>query len=262
MPTPAWFGWYHILWLLIISAECVVIYIFRKKISRKCANSILLIAGICLILLEMMKQIERSFSVGDGGALSWHYPPADFPFQFCSTPMYLLLLVGIIRKGKVYDVMLDYLATYALFAGGLVMIYPVGVYVESIFINIHTMIWHSSMFVAGFMILATRMVEFRIKTVLKATIIFAIILVMAILMNVFAHLIVPEEYFNMFYIGPYYPNNFPVLQDIYKAVPWAIFLIIYIVGFCAATMIVMSLAILSDKLESKVRNRKTAKKTN
>ena len=262
MPTPTWFGWYHILWLVIVTAECVTIYIFRKKIDRKWTNNVLLIAGICLILLEAIKQIERSYSVGDGGTLSWHYPPSDFPFQFCSTPMYLLLSAGIIRKGKIYGVMLDYLATYALFAGGLVMIYPMGVFVESVFINVHTMIWHSSMFVTGFMILATRSVEFKIKTVLKATVIFVIILVMAILMNVFAHLIVPDEYFNMFYIGPYYPNNFPVLQDIYKAVPWAIFLIIYVVGFCAATLIVMLIAMLADRLESKIGGRKTAKENN
>lgn len=257
MPTPTWFGWYHILWLLIMTAACVLIYIFRKKMDRKAVNNILLIAGICLLLLETMKQIERSFSIGDGGTAVWHYPPSDFPFQFCSTPMYLMFAAGLIRKGKIYDNLMNYLATFALFAGGLVMIYPMGVYVESIFINIHTMIWHSSMFVMGFMILATRSVEFSVKTVLKATVIFAIILVMAILMNVFAHLIVPDEYFNMFYIGPYYPNNFPVLQDIYKHVPWAIFLLIYIVGFSAASLIVMLVAILADKLERKISDRKS-----
>lgn len=254
MPTPTWFGWYHLLWLGVMFATCVLIYIFRKKIDRKAVNIILLVVGIALVLLEALKQFERSFSIGDGGP-NWHYPPSDFPFQFCSTPMYLMVLSGILRKGKVYDTLLCYLPTYAFFGGALVMIYPLGVYVSSIFINIHTMIWHASMTIVGFTILATRSVAFSIKSVLKATIVFGIMLVMAVLMNVFAHLIVPDEYFNMFFIGPYYPNNFVVLQDIYAHVPWIVFIFIYAFGFFLASLIVMLVAILLEMLVRKIRER-------
>ena len=248
------------MWLCIIVAACVLIYIFRQKINRKAVNYTLLAAGIVLIILETLKQIERSLSIGDDGTLHWHYPPADFPFQFCSTPMYLFLLVGILRKGLVYDTMMSYLATFGFFGGLIVLAYPMGVYVESAFINVHTMIWHSSMIVMGFLILATRSVKFQLMTVVKALIVFTVFVVMAILMNVFAHLIVPNEYFNMFYIGPHYPNNFPVLQDIYQKVPWVVFVLIYIIGFSVASLIVMLLAIAFDKLEGKIRSRKKAKR--
>lgn len=252
MPTPTWFGWYHIMWLAIMLSACILIYIFRKKIDKKAVNISLLVCGIALILLEIIKQLHKGYSISDSGELIWHYPPADFPFQFCSTPMYLALLAGILRKGKVYNALVSYLSTYALLAGILVMVYPLGVYVDNTFINIHTMIWHSSMVITGFLILATRSVEINIKSVLKATIVFAIMLVMAILMNVIAHSIVPDEYFNMFYIGPYYPNNFVILQDIYARVPWAVFLLIYTLGFFLASLIIMLVAIALDKLKSKI----------
>ena len=257
MPTPTWFGWYHIMWLAIMLAACVLIFVFRKKISRKGVNITLLISAVCLLLLEGMKQLERSASIGDAGVI-WHYPPADFPFQFCSTPMYLMLLSGILRKGKVYDAMMAYLGTYALFAGGLVMIYPLGVYVSSAFINVHTMIWHSSMFTLGFLVVVTRSVPYNVKSVLKATVVFVVLLAMGILMNVFAHLIVPNEYFNMYYIGPYFPNNFVVLQDIYQHVPWAVFLLIYVAGFFAASLIVVLIIMLIDFLARLARRRKTS----
>ena len=256
MTTPTWFGWYHLMWLAITVIACVLVYVFRNKINGRTLNILLLVAGTCLILLELIKQVERSASIGDGNVINWHYPPSDFPFQFCSTPMYLMLLAGILKRGKIYDACTCYLATYAFFAGALVLIYPLGVFVQSIFINVHTMIWHSSMFVIGFMILATHSVEFKIKSVLKATIVFGIILVMAILMNVFAHLIAPDEYFNMFYIGPYYPNNFVVLQDIYQHVPWAVFIVIYAFGFFLSCLIIMLLVMLADKLSQKLHKEK------
>lgn len=262
MPTPTWFGWYHLMWLGILIVACVLIYIFRQKISKKAVNITVLVCGIVLVLLELLKQIERSYSIDDAGSLSWHYPPSDFPFQFCSTAMYIMLLAGIILKGKVYDALMSYIGVYALFAGALVMIYPLGVFVESIFINVHTMIWHSSMFIVGFLVLATRSIEFKIKSVLKATIVFVGLLAMAILMNVVAHIIAPDEYFNMYYIGPYYPNNFVVLQDIYKHVPWGVFLFIYILGFFFATLLIMLIAIGADKLERVIQYRKQTKKVN
>lgn len=88
---------------------------------------------------------------------------------------------------------------------------------------------------------------------MKATIVFGITLAAAILMNVFAHLIVPNEYFNMFYIGPYYPNNFVVLQDFYTHVPWFIFILIYAIGFFAVSLVIMVIAMLLDKLALKIR---------
>lgn len=252
MPKPTWFGWYHLLWLSIMLTACILIYIFRHRLNHRTVNIILLVFGIVLFLLEALKQIERSVSIGNADILNWHYPPSDFPFQFCSTPMYLMLLAGILRKGRFYETLLCYLSTYALFGGAIVMVYPLGVYVSSIFINVHTMIWHSSIVIVGFTIFATRSVAFNMKSLLKATIIFSIILVIAILMNVFAHLIVPDEYFNMFYIGPYYPNNFVVLQDIYQHVPWIVFILIYAIGFALASLIVMLIAVLWDKLVRKI----------
>lgn len=255
MPEPTWFGWYHLMWLGIFVIACSLIYVFRKKISKRAVNITLLSIGCALLLLEAIKQIERSFGIDDAGGLTWHYPPSDFPFQLCSTAMYVMFLAGLIRKGKIYNVLMSYLATYSLFGGLIVVIYPLGVFVESIFINVHTMIWHTSMCVVGFFVLATRSVELNVKTVLKATIVFVALLVMAILMNVFAHLIVPDEYFNMYFIGPYYPNNFVILQDIYKHVPWIVFVFIYTAGFFVASLITMLAAMGADRLERAIHNR-------
>lgn len=67
MTRPTWFGWFHILWICIMIAECIVIYIFRKKISKKILNVLLLSTGLALIIFEIYKQIIFSFNYNGGG---------------------------------------------------------------------------------------------------------------------------------------------------------------------------------------------------
>lgn len=69
MTEPTWFGWFHILWICIMIAECIVIYIFRKKISKKILNVLLLSTGLALIIFEIYKQIIFSFNYNGGGGI-------------------------------------------------------------------------------------------------------------------------------------------------------------------------------------------------
>ncbi|MGN1200803.1 MAG: hypothetical protein ACI4R8_00870 [Candidatus Caccovivens sp.] len=262
METPTWFGWYHILWLGIMVVACTLIYIFRNRISRKDVNITLLVAGIVLIVLEIYKQIIYSFNYnGGGGNSTWDYQWYAFPFQFCSTPMYLMLLAGILRKGKVYDALLGYLATFAFFGGLCVMIYTGDVFSSYIGINIHTMIWHCSMVVIGFMILATRSVPLNLKTVLKASIVFACMIAIALILNIIWHYCGNEETFNMFFISPYYPCTLALMNIIYQTTPYPVFLLIYIIGFVLVAFIIMGFAMLFAKLESIIQKRKNSKNT-
>ena len=142
MPMPTWFGWFHIMWIIFTIAACTLIFIFRKRISKKGINITLLCLGIVCIVLEIYKQVVYAFNYNDGGnTCTWDYEWYSFPFQFCSTPMYLMVLAAILRKGKVYDSLLAYLATYALFAGLVVMIYTGDVFSKIIGINMFQCFW-------------------------------------------------------------------------------------------------------------------------
>lgn len=256
MTRPTWFGWYHILWICLMVTACILIYIFRKKFSRKGVNIAILTIGIALIIFELYKQITYAFRYGANGTSSWQMPWWAFPFQFCSTPMYLMVLAGILRKGKVYECLTSYLSTFALFGGLLVMIYPGDVFTTTIGINIQTMFWHSSMFVIGFMLLATRSVEFKFKTILKASIVFIIMVAIALVMNILWHFYGTDAKFNMFYISPYLPCTLVVLDVIYESTPYVIFLLIYIIGFVLAATIILAAAMLFDRLEKSLHTRK------
>ena len=253
MTTPTLFGWFHILCLILLIGLCVVIYIFRKKISRKCVNLILLL--IAMILLEVYKQIVFSFNyvVGSGGISSyWDFQWYAFPFQFCSTPMYIMLLAGALRKGKVYNCLISYLATFSLFAGLLVMLYPGNVFISMIGINIQTMICHGGMFAIGFLLLATKSVKLNFSTLLKAALVFIVMVVLALIMNTIWHYCGNGEDFNMFYIGPFIECSLPLLDIIYKSTHYLVFLIIYILGFTLASGLMLLFAKLFSLLENMI----------
>ncbi len=62
-----------------------------------------------------------------------------FPFQFCSTLMYIGLLAVLIINQRVHKALCAYLCTFAIFAGTAVMIYRDDVYASIVGINIQTM---------------------------------------------------------------------------------------------------------------------------
>ena len=235
METPTLYGWYHILCLIAVIGLCVIVFFKARNISEKNLNLMMGLTSAILIILEVYKQLNYSYDPADD---MWSYQWYAFPFQFCSTPMYVGLL-GALTRGKLHSALCSYLATFALFAGLCVMVYPGDVFIGTIGINIQTMICHGSMVCIGIYLLATGYVKPEHRTVLKAIPVFAVCVLLAVIMNEVAHLAGLEETFNMFFVSPYWDCTLPVYSLIHKAVPFPINLIIYIAGFTAASWIIL-----------------------
>lgn len=251
-PTP--YGWFHLMCFAIVIALSVLVIVFRKKFSVKAVNLIMLVTGVVMIVFEIYKQIIMNFDNGAFEPYAWYI----FPFQFCSTPMYLMVLAGILRKGKVYDCIVSYLGTFALFAGLAVMFMPTTVFIPTIGINIQTMVVHGGMVVIGILLLATQTTKVEWKTILKALIVFGIMVAVALIMNIIWHFVGPadEHTFNMFFISPWYNCELPLLQIVQDTTPYIVFLLTYIIGFTACATIVLSVAIGIKNLNKIIVNRK------
>jgi len=201
-------------------------------------RKVVFIASAVVLLLEIYKLINYSFSYADG-KITFDFQWYAFPFQFCSTPMYVGILAGLIKKGKVHNALCAYLATYSVFAGLCVMVYPGDVFIGTIGINIQTMICHGIMLPIGAYLFATGHVKLEHKTILKALCVFAAAVVIAVIMNEIAHWSGLEETFNMFYFSPYWPPHLPIYSTVQGIVPYPLSLIIYIAGFTAAAYLVL-----------------------
>ena len=258
METPASFGWFHLMWLAITFLALIPLYRFPKQPSDGHVRKIVLVTAIVVTVLEVYKQINYSFSYTNG--IVFDYQWYAFPFQFCSTPMYIGLLAGLTKKGKIHESLCAYLATYAMFAGLAVMIYPNDVFVKTIGINIQTMICHGSMITIGIYLFATGYVKLQHKTILKAVPVFAVTVSMAAVMNEIAYQagLLETETFNMFFISPHCDPSLLVYSDVQKVVPFPFSLIIYIVGFTLASYVILLIAMGIGALIRKTHRRVAA----
>ena len=253
METPALYGWFHLLFFgLTIVLAVLLVHIQNKTKSEKMPFRVMFITAVVVTVFEIYKQINFSFSYENG--VSFDYGWGSFPFQFCSTPMYVGLLIGIFRKGKIHDALAAYLATFAMFAGACVMVYPGDVFIETIGINIQTMVCHGSMITVGSYLLATGYVKTEHKTILKALCVFTCAAVIAIIMNEIAFYtgLLNDHYFNMFYFSPHCDPHLPVFSLVQAAMDAPILeIIIYIAGFTLAAYIILLGAMGIKKLAKK-----------
>jgi hypothetical protein len=158
--------------------------------------------------------------------------------------MYMGLLAGITRKGKVHESLCAYLATYSIFAGICVMLYPVTVFVDTVGINIQTMFCHGSMIVIGVYLLATGYVKLEHKTILRAIPVFAICVTIASVMNEAAYYtgLLENHDFNMFFISRHAAPSLPVYSLVQEVVPFPFCLIIYVGAFTLASYLILLVA--------------------
>ncbi len=248
-PTP--YGWFHILCLVLTVAATVLLCRFGKKWSPR---KVVLITAVLVTVLEVYKQINYSFSYENG--IAFDYQWYAFPFQFCSTPMYVGLLGGLLKKGKLQKACFAYLATYAVFAGVCVMLYPVTVFIGTIGINIQTMICHGSMIVIGVWLLYSGHVEVKHKTILKAIPVFAVCVTLAVVMNEIAHStgLLERETFDMFFISPYGTPSLPVYSLVQGVVPFPWCLVIYVLAFSLAAYLMLLAAVGIKSLAEKKKS--------
>lgn len=232
--VPASYGPYHMLCLALTGLLTVYAIHCGQKHDEKKIRKTLLLTSILVIGLEIYKQINFTF---DDGSAAPDFQWYAFPFQFCSTPMYVSLLAALMPKGKVHDSLCAYLSTYSVFAGVCVMLYPNDVFIDVVGINIQTMICHGAMVVIGGYLLGSY-VKLEGKTVLKAMPVFACAVAMAAGMNELAHTAGIED-FNMFFISPYETCTLPVYSLVHNLLPFPLNLAVYVLGFTAAAFIIL-----------------------
>ncbi|MBE7061905.1 MAG: hypothetical protein E7382_05155 [Clostridiales bacterium] len=239
MTTPTNFGWFHILSVVLCAAITVALCIFYKDAKDKTMRRIALISWLIMVVLEAMKQLTYSY---DGKALEWDYQWYAFPYQLCSTPLYVLPFIAFMKDCKVRDAMMSYMSTFSFFGGFAVFIYPNDVFVSTTAINIQTMIHHGLQIVLGIYFFVYNRKKLSIKYHLSALFVFVALAIVAIALNEIVHASLiangNDETFNMFYFSPHHGTHLPILSIICPLVPPVVFIFIYVLGFMGTSFVV------------------------
>ena len=161
--------------------------------------------------------------------------------------------VALPKNKRVHRACCAYLATFALFAGLCVMIYPQQVFVSTIGINVQSMICHGMMITVGIYLLGSGYVRAKHETILEAVPVFLSCVLLAAVMNEVAYFtgLLENETFNMFFISPHCEPSLPVYSLVQESIPFPWCAFIYVAAFCAASYIILLLAMLIQRWQKK-----------
>lgn len=196
MTRPPAYGPLHIIFTVVGFALSVFLAWKLRKVSEKSFHRILFGVGFVLFLSEIFKQFFYFFAMCDN-TYCW----AEFPFQLCSIPMYLCMIVPFMKESKLRRNLYSFMVLYNLLGGAISFAEPSGLLHEYWFLTIHALIWHMSLVFIGLFICFTKRGGNQIGDYRGATCTFlcfsAVAFVLNFLVQTFAH-----EHMNMFFVGP------------------------------------------------------------
>jgi len=254
MTEPKAFGGFHIFCLSLVVIIIFVLYKIKKTRNDKQLKTVLGIYGVIALILEVLKQLIWAFNYDAvTNIVYWDYDWYAFPFQLCTTPIYVSLICLFLRKNKIRDGLLSYLAYITIWGSMATMILPDSCFTSDILVNIHTMWLHLGSFVVSIYLFMSGEVSINLKSLKGACYIFLIFVVIALCMNIFVYNtgILNGETFNMFYISPYFTSELPVFNVIQENVAYIPYLIIYILALMIGGFIVYGNAKLINKFSKK-----------
>ncbi|MBQ3235008.1 MAG: YwaF family protein [Clostridia bacterium] len=257
MTEPVSYGWFHLMWVAILVVFTVIMCLKFKDASDKTFRRITMIVWIVILALEIYKQFSFAFSF-ENGESKWDYAWYSFPFQLCSTPLYLLPLVAFLKEGKVRDSIIAFLMTFSFFGGLATFVIPEDVFIEETMINIQTMVHHGSQIFIGIFYYVTLGKKINLFYILKGFFTFAVMMGIALLLNiVLYHAFIKEagDTFNMFYIGPYFDCTLPLLEMFYPMMPKVLFIVLYFICFCIIAVIMYYIMVGIDKLARLIKSK-------
>jgi len=232
MERPQPYGWFHLMCTAIMILVTVLLCIFFKDCDYKTYRRIALIIWITVVVCEIYKQFIFTFDYTDGqivGKYQWYI----FPFQFCSTIFYVLPFIAFMKRNKFTGFLTAFSSIFMLIAGVLVYAIPTDIYIDTIGINIQTMIHHGSQIIFGVFTIVYFRKDYHIGTFIRSITVFAGFVATAILLNELMFDVANNsgEVFNMFFISRHYTTTLPVANLVDGKVPHPVFVMLYFLGF-------------------------------
>ena len=85
--------------LLLIIIVLIILYKYRDRYNERQLKLVLFVYGIVAFILEVLKQFIWSFNYDVlTGVIFWDYEWYAFPFQLCTTPIFVCLICLFLKK--------------------------------------------------------------------------------------------------------------------------------------------------------------------
>ena len=233
MDTPPLFGAFHICMALFMICFAIFLAKLASGLDYDTRIKLLTITGWLLLLSEIFKQVFV-FQVVSGGVYNYWY----IPFQLCSVPMYLCILLPLL-KGKARDTVLTFMTGYTFLGAIATFIYPEDILRPYIALTLHGFDWHGVLLFISLTIGLTGMADLTFRGWLRSTYLFLALSAVAIVINVVTEVSSAASgyihgYANMFYLSPYHMSNQPIVGAVEQTLGRPAAMLLYVIAIAAA----------------------------
>lgn len=220
MTKPKPYGLFHILFTLIGGGVCLWTAFRLRNAGERGHRLVLLSVGLILAVSEVYKQLFHTYYL-NGGAYNW----GILPFQLCSVPMYLCLLLAVLPRGRVAETMETFLGSYNMLGGVMSFIVPSGLCHEYWTLTFHAFVWHILLVFLGVYLTVSGRARYDRHAMKRATVLFFLLCAMAVGINMLLGE-VSQGAVNMFFLGPPLTPQ-PVFKTIAPVAGWKLTAVLY-----------------------------------
>lgn len=241
---PALYGVFHICFLVLAVFICTFGVWLAKKLSGKRIDKLIFFSGIILAVAEIFKQLFYFWNVGKG-AYVWRI----FPFQLCSIPMYIYLILIFLREGKLKNILYDFLFYFGTLGGLIVLFNPSTAFTSYPLINVHSCVWHIILTYVGILVAVTGKSGLKIRNYLNAVGLYFLTGIIAFIMNCcFSQ--VSDYKITLFFIGPNIPQVV-LLKDIAESYGWFPATVLCMIAMCLGGLLIFLIGKIIEKAVKK-----------
>ena len=190
---------------------------------------LLFLCGLLLAVSEIYKQLFL-YEIVNQGRYDWWY----FPFQLCSVPMYLCLLLPLLPQ-RLQRIFCTFIQDFGLLGGFLALLEPSGLMHPYWTLTLHGFLWHFMLIFAGLCCAFMGLSLKAPKDFARIIPLFLVCCALATFINMASH---PFGNADMFYISPYYPNGQIVFHQIALKTGVLAGNLIYLIGVLAGGLAV------------------------
>lgn len=220
MPKP--YGSFHIIFALSgIVLAAILAWRLRGR-SKTQFRLILFLCGLILAVSELYKQLFLYFVAGAG-----HYDWWYFPFQLCSLPMYLCLLLPLFRGKAIGHIFCTFMQDFALLGGIMALGEPSGLLHPYWTLTVHGLSWHVILIFISLLISFSGNGGRTILEYLQMLPMFGVFCIIATVINTLT-----KGAADMFYISPYYPVTQIVFDKISFQYGIGTGIMVYLLSIC------------------------------
>ena len=221
MTPPEPYGTFHLVFWLTGLALVFFAAFFLRKTGEKANNRLLFGTGLFLLLAEIYKQLFYTFVIGGG-----KYQFDRIPFQLCSMPMCLCLLLPFLKNGKFRQALYTFTASFGFMGGFVSYFSPESMCLPYWTLTIHSFSWHLILVFLGLYLFFSGRAGTHLRQFLPAAGIYLSLCAVAFCINLLCYRC-PGNDVNMFYVGPK-PSPLVVCRDIVARFGWAVNTVVYV----------------------------------